>query len=352
MTPTPTAPAATTETRESSTPLLDAIAARQAEAQARYMPVMDIKTAVRRVEAIREMKELLLKPSTDGQADGDYGVIPGTNKPTLLKPGAEKICAHFGYVPHYELHGGSIEDWTGEGHSGEPLFYYHVRCILLKDGVPVGEGTGSASSWESKYRFKGKDEYGGGWLCFAKKGGCGAKYPDGDQRIEGQSAGQVINDNIFDLINTVQKMADKRAYVAATLSATGASQWFTQDMEDMGQATEKPAATAQAPAAKVNSAPKADGLFGAQPADPQDLKDTMKRFTGANIAARLAMFKQLKDGIRDALGIEDPYYEVLAGFELNGKPVEHANQLKRLEDQQRAIRLIWLAAAKAVGAVE
>jgi hypothetical protein len=27
--------------------------------------------------------------------------------------------------------------------------------------------------------IKGKAEYGGGWLCFGKKGGCGAKWPEG-----------------------------------------------------------------------------------------------------------------------------------------------------------------------------
>ena len=29
----------------------------------------------------------------------DYGVIPGTAKPTLLKPGAEKLAEYYGYAP-------------------------------------------------------------------------------------------------------------------------------------------------------------------------------------------------------------------------------------------------------------
>lgn len=40
------------------------------------------------------------------------------------------------------------------------------------------------------------------------------------------------------VVNTVRKMAQKRAYVAATLSATGASQYFTQDLEDLPQAAD------------------------------------------------------------------------------------------------------------------
>ena len=35
--------------------------------------------------------------------DIDFGVIPGTRKPTLLKPGAEKLCRLFSLRPGYEL---------------------------------------------------------------------------------------------------------------------------------------------------------------------------------------------------------------------------------------------------------
>jgi hypothetical protein len=373
-----------TDAKESSsTPLLDRIAEAQAQAQARYLPVMDIKTAVERVQAIREMKELLLKPSSDGQADGDYGVIPGTNKPTLFKPGAEKICAFFGYVPYYDLLAGGCEDWLGDQHAGEPLFYYHVRCILARGGVPVGQGTGSASSWESKYRYrtqnrqcpacrketiiKGRAEYGGGWLCFVKKGGCGEKFADGDQAIEGQATGQIANENVFDLVNTVQKMADKRAYVAATLSATGASQWFTQDMEDAPppQLQDTPRQPAQHPAPvqpaqrpkalAVGSVPvvgpiparqKSAGLFGAESSDDDGLKAFMRQFTQGDLKSRLAMFKSGKDIIVEAVGRADLYYDILALFDTGDGPCEHANQLESLDAQQKAVRQIWIECAR------
>lgn len=38
--------------------------------------------------------------------------------------------------------------------------------------------------------------------------------------------------SLFDIRNTVQKMAEKRAFVSAVLMATGASDIFTQDIED------------------------------------------------------------------------------------------------------------------------
>jgi hypothetical protein len=61
----------------------------------------------------------------------DYGVIPGTKKPTLLKPGAEKLCRLFSLRPSYELiH--FITDFD------KPLFHYHYRCTLVRQGEIVG----------------------------------------------------------------------------------------------------------------------------------------------------------------------------------------------------------------------
>ena len=93
-----------------------------------------------------------------------------------------------------------IADWDGAQHSGEPFFYYQYRCRLWRGSLPVAEADGSCNSWEKKYRFrsgeriwpacaataiiKGRPEYGGGWLCYRGKGGCGAKWSDGDTVIE------------------------------------------------------------------------------------------------------------------------------------------------------------------------
>jgi hypothetical protein len=177
----------------------------------------------------------------------DFQVIPGTEKPSLVKPGAEKLCTLFGLSAMQELTS-KIEDWTGKEH-GEPFFKYDYLCTLSRNGKPIASCEGSCNSWEKKYRYrsqelkcpkcgkqaiiKGKVEYGGGWLCFAKKGGCGAKFLDGDKTIEDQPRGQVPNPDIADQVNTLQKMAQKRAFVGATLIATNASEYFTQDMEDI-----------------------------------------------------------------------------------------------------------------------
>ena len=180
--------------------------------------------------------------------DVDYGMIPGTSKNTLYKPGGEKLARFFGLSPSF--HDLDItEDWTGADHDDEPFFYYRQECMLMRNGVLMASAQGSCNSWEKKYRYrsakkvcptckteniiKGKEEYGGGWICWKKNGGCGAKFRDGDKAIEGQKTGQVKNPDVHDLVNTILKMAQKRAFVAAVLLAVNGSEFFTQDMDDL-----------------------------------------------------------------------------------------------------------------------
>ncbi len=216
--------------------------------------------------------QALVQATRDVFRDGvDYGVIPFTDgKKVLLKPGAEKLTTLFGLRPTFRLQD-ALEDWD------IGRFHYRYRCILLDAaGQVVADAEGSCNSLEVKYRWrtrpltcptcgqatviKGKAEWGGGWVCWKKKGGCGAKFADGNQAIEGQETGRIENPEPYDLVNTLQKMAQKRALVAAVLVATGASEFFTQDMEDLvdatyTDATEKPKKkTTRKPAAKPKKA--------------------------------------------------------------------------------------------------
>lgn len=177
--------------------------------------------------------------------DVDYGVIPGTgDKPVLLLPGMEKLMRALRLRPEYVLLS-SKEDFE------KPLFYYRYECRMIEvdTGKVVSAAIGSANSYEGKWRYrnaarvcptcgketiiKGKAEYGGGWLCFAKKGGCGAKFREGDPQIEGQNVGRIVNEDIFDQINTIDKIAQKRALGSAIKGAANVSELFTVDLEDM-----------------------------------------------------------------------------------------------------------------------
>jgi hypothetical protein len=181
-----------------------------------------------------------------------YGHIPGIPKPTLLKPGAELLNVLFRFAPSYH----SERTWHDDGH-----LTVVSRCTLthIPSDYVIAEGEGLCSSREAKYAYrqsgrvcpecgkdaiiKGKAEFGGGWLCFKKKGGCGAKWSDDSE--EGQAfataeVGRVPNEEIADTYNTVLKMANKRSLIAAILNGTAASDVFTQDVED------QPAAAAAA----------------------------------------------------------------------------------------------------------
>ena len=175
----------------------------------------------------------------------DFGVIPGTKNPTLLQPGAERLAGLFRCIPTYKLTH-RVEDYQ------EGIFQYDWSCELVSQdtGQVVATGIGSATSFESKWRYrnearkcpacgkeaiiKGKAEYGGGWVCFKKKDGCGAKFADDDQAVVGQKVGRVENENPADLINTIQKIGKKRSGVDASAAlARRYGYTFDVDMEDV-----------------------------------------------------------------------------------------------------------------------
>ena len=145
----------------------------------------------------------------------DFGVIPGTgNKPTLLKPGAEKILMLLGLTSSYEITA-KEEDWE------RGLFAYTIRCSLHKNGQLITQGVGSCNSRESKYRYRWvqKNDIPAGVNPNTLK----TKW--GKYRVE--------NDDIYDLVNTLLKMAKKRAQIDAVLTVASLSEVFTQDLDDV-----------------------------------------------------------------------------------------------------------------------
>ena len=210
-------------------------------------PICDLKTAKSRLD---ELKSFIGEVMVE---DVDYGRIPGTPKNTLYKPGAEKLLEMYGYT--FEARVVSrVEDWTGKNPNGfgRPFFHYEVEVDVYskRSGALVGRGIGSCNSMESRYRWrnaerkcpacnqeaiiKGKPEYGGGWICFSRKGGCGAKFKADDPKINDQPLGKVENDDTYTLVNTILKMAKKRAVVDAALGVTRSSDLFVPEDDDEG----------------------------------------------------------------------------------------------------------------------
>lgn len=206
-------------------------------------------------EAVRRIKELQAFVASVMVKGEDYGVIPGTPKPTLLKPGAEKLCEIYGLAPQFDIVN-RIEDWTNG------FFQYEVKCTLVhkKYSIVVAEGLGSCNTKEARYRWRWVPENevppGVDKSTLLKKSGSKwvfkSEIPDGldisklptEERISkktgnpytvynvGQDLYRIENDDPYTLVNTVLKMAKKRALVDAALSATRSSGIFTQDVED------------------------------------------------------------------------------------------------------------------------
>jgi len=237
---------------------------------------------------------------------GDYSTIPGCgNKPTLLKPGAEKICLAFGFVPKYE-----IEKINLPGGHRE----YEITCLLYnRDGVYQGSGVGTCTTMESKYRYReaqkkcpecdaealiinsyGKGEMKGGWFCFGKKGGCGKAFRKDDKAITDQESGRMENTDFADQYNTVKKMSKKRAYVDATITASASGSLFTQDIEDM-KFKEGPApASTPAPKKEVVEAKDAEE-------DPPPIKEVLDRiFPGGQILPEQGDLQPLDPKVSEA----------------------------------------------------
>lgn len=110
------------------------------------------------------------------------------SKPSLFKPGAEKICGMLGLTVRYP----TLNDYEKAALTGTQLNQIIIRCeIVDASGRVVADGVGA--------------------------------------RIIAQDNGD---------INKALKMAEKSAHIDATLRMAGLSEVFTQDIEDMMQRRE------------------------------------------------------------------------------------------------------------------
>jgi len=139
-----------------------------------------VKNTMQKISQFQSIVQSTLKEKKD------YGIIPGTDKPTLLKPGAEKILMMMGLRSEFEIVD-STRDWE------KGFFQYQVKCKLHKGDMLITEGFGACNTKEKKY----------------------------------------AKSDPYTLDNTVLKMAKKRALIDATLLVASLSDIFTQDVEDL-----------------------------------------------------------------------------------------------------------------------
>ena len=159
----------------------------------------------------KENRARLMEWVRDALVEGvDYGRIPtrrGPSKPSLWKPGAEKICGMLGVTVHFP----TLHDYEQAALHGVQLLHIIVRCELHDaGGRVVADGVGARS----------------------------LKQDGGD-------------------INKALKMAEKSAHIDATLRMAGLSEVFTQDLEDMTHGTDTDTQTQDTPRARLPGAPGA-----------------------------------------------------------------------------------------------
>ena len=119
----------------------------------------------------------------DGVDFGRVQTKRGLSKPSLWKPGAEKICGMLGITAHFP----TLKDWEQAVLNGNEINNIIIRCQLHDaQGHVVADGVGARNL---------QKEYGD--------------------------------------LNKCLKMAEKSAHIDATLRMAGLSEVFTQDLEDM-----------------------------------------------------------------------------------------------------------------------
>lgn len=159
------------------------------------------------------MREMQLSALTSGI---DYGIVPGTDRPTLLKPGAELLLKAHGFGHH-------LDPVTIERDEHDRPYGVTYRCTVFKplpggDQITVATCDGYAGYDEARY-------YQSQAALEARERANAEKYhraPNPTKWAEPYRAPW----------NTVIKIAQKRALVGATLQATATSGLFTQDVED------------------------------------------------------------------------------------------------------------------------
>ena len=161
----------------------------------------------------KQNRVALLAWIRDALVEGvDYGQIPtrrGPSKPSLWKPGAEKICGMLGITVHLP----TLHDYEQAALRGAELSHVILRCELHDSaGRVVADGVGARS----------------------------LKQDGGD-------------------LNKTLKMAAKSAHIDATLRLAGLSEVFTQDLEEMADGAETGSSADAASRAAASGRERAGG---------------------------------------------------------------------------------------------
>lgn len=226
-------------------------------------PVASIKQWAERRAQFNDWVNSQLKPGVD------FGQIPGTDKPTLYKPGAEKILQFYGCAPRL-----ACANRVADPSTGYMTVEYNAEAVSVQTGIVVGQGVGLCSSYESKYRYRKE------WW-----NGSGQPTAGWERTRGGKFFRRTENPDLIDVWNTVVKMAKKRALVDLALTISGASEKFTQDMEDAQPEASQPE-DPPPPQAKTQTTAQAEPPASAPPESPSEGKAAPHWIEQANVRSK------------------------------------------------------------------
>lgn len=179
----------------------------------------------KKLDAMKQKLNLTKEFFREVMVEGtDYGIIPGTDKPTLFKAGAEGLCEFYNLAPTIAS---KVEDKVHE--TGYYAVDVTIRLIHRGTGSIIAEGVGHANTYESRYRWR--------WVS-EKDIPKGFSREDLISKDRNGKYGNFVqyrleNDDMHSIWNTVLKMAKKRALVDAVLSATRSSGLFAQTQDEL-----------------------------------------------------------------------------------------------------------------------
>ena len=239
----------------------------------------------KRMELIREVKRTAMREGVD------YGTVPGTDKPGLFKPGAEKLAVLFqlDVQPRNEPIWGPGEHLTVISRAT----VYHVPT-----GARLGYGEGICSSRERNraYRkqertcpncgaaavIKGKEEYGGGWRVLEETRRVRRQLPRRRRADRGAGGRGDREPRSAGHLESGDEDGQETGDVDAVMSVTGASAIFTQDL-----------------GADPTEMAAPDAPYG--PVVPAELKEAARQAAIRLCGGEPAQAKALWEKIQDAL---------------------------------------------------
>lgn len=214
---------------------------------ASLIPATDVQG---RVDAYLANRSYVIEKVKPMLVDGvDVYTLPNMTKQSLGKPGAEKLAAFFGLSATFVV---DTDTMTAMGAEVSGKKYIAYICNLKRGGRAAGQGRGAhfLDEMRENYRMVFQDEW--NVIKDTLKEGEWKGPLQGTSKSSGKpyTFWKVKDVPIFDklALNKAIKMSQKSAFVDAVIRATGMSDLFTQDVEDMAHdVEEKPAAPVEKP---------------------------------------------------------------------------------------------------------